>query len=85
MIKFLPDGTKVTHSLIAPSIKEGDCYYAWKVVARNYETGSYQIQGINFDQSYSPVEHADSSRINIAIPAVHRLTASILDVINESH
>ena len=32
-IKFLPEETKVLRSLIAPSIKEGDCSDAWKFVA----------------------------------------------------
>ena len=66
-IKSLPEGTKVLHSLIAPSIKEGDCYDAWKFVARHCANGSSQIKGIDFDQSYSPVAHADSFIINIAI------------------
>ena len=34
-IKYLPEGTKILQSLIAPSIKEGDCYDAWKFVARH--------------------------------------------------
>ena len=40
------------------------------------------IQGIDFDQYYSPVEHSDSFRINIAIAAMHRLSVRILDVSN---
>ena len=36
----------------------------------------------DFDQSYSPVAHADSFRINIAIVSIHRLTAMILDASN---
>ena len=36
---------------------------------------------IDFDQSCSPVAHADSFRINIAIAAMHRLNTRILDVI----
>ena len=35
----------------------------------------YQIQGIDFDQSYTPVAHDDSFRINIAIA----------DISNEFH
>ena len=46
------------------------------------ENGSYQIQGINFFQSYSPVAHVDYSRINIDIADIHRLADRILDVIN---
>ena len=38
-----------------------------------------------FYQSYSIVAHSDSLRINIAITDMHRLTASILDVMNEFH
>ena len=44
--------------------------------------GSSQIKVIDFYQSYSPVAHADSFRINIAIASMHRLTARILDVSN---
>ena len=55
---------------------------AWKNFARHCANGSSQIKGIYFDQSYSPVAHADSFRINIAIASMHRLTASILDVSN---
>ena len=78
-IKSLPEGTKVLRSLIAPSIKEGDCSDAWKFVARHFANGSSQIKGIDFDQSYSPVAHADSFRMNIAIESMHRLTDRILD------
>ena len=59
-IKSLPEGKKVLRSLIAPSIKEGDCSDTWKFVARHCENGSFQIKGIDFDQSYIPVAHADS-------------------------
>ena len=39
-IKPLPEGTKVLSLLIAPSIKEGDCYDACKFVARHCANGS---------------------------------------------
>ena len=58
-IKSLPEGTKVLHSLIAPSIKEGDCYDAREVVTRHCANGIYQIKVIDFNQSYSPVAHDD--------------------------
>ena len=45
-IKFLPGGTKVLRLIIAPSIKEGDCFGAYKFVAHHYANGSSQIQGI---------------------------------------
>ena len=44
--------------------------------------GGSQIKGVCFDQSYSPVAHADSFRINTDITSMHRLTGSILDVSN---
>ena len=81
-IKSIPDGEKILRSLTSPSIKEGDCFDAWKYFARHFENGSFLIQGINFYQSYSPVAHADSFRINISIMAMHRLNTSILDVSN---
>ena len=77
----LPEGEKI--SLIAPSIKEGDCSYACKFVARHCENGSSQIKCIDFDQFYSPVAHADSFRINIANTYMNILTDRILDVSNE--
>ena len=49
-MKYLPKGTKFLRSLIAPSIKEGDCSDAWKFVARHFENGSSRIKGIYFDQ-----------------------------------
>ena len=52
-------------------------------VSRHCANGISQIIGIDFDQSYSPVEHADSFRINISIADMHRLTSRILDVSNE--
>ena len=58
-MKFLPEGTKFLRSIIAPSIKEGDCSDAWKFVARHCANGSSQIKGIDFYQSYSPVAHSD--------------------------
>ena len=62
---------------------EGDCSYAWKFVACHYANGSSQIQGIDFDQYYSPMSHADSLRIKIAIESMHRRTARIfMSVIN---
>ena len=81
-IKYLPDRTNVLCSLIGTSIKEGDYYGACKFVARHRANMNLQIQGVDFDQSYSPVAHYDSSRINITIVAMHRLFASILDVSN---
>ena len=49
--------------------------------ARHCANGSSKIQGICFDQSYSP---DDLFRINVAITAMHILTAIILDFINSS-
>ena len=40
-IKPLPEGKIVPRSLIAPSIKEGDCSDAWKFVARHCVNWSY--------------------------------------------
>ena len=84
-IKYTPEVKKFLRSLIYPSIKEGDYSDAWKVVARHCVNGSYHIQGIDFDQSYSPVAHSASFIINIVIAAMHILTGRILDVINEFH
>ena len=82
-IKYLPGGTKFLYSLIAPSIKEGDCSDAWKLVAYvplcKWE---FQIQGIDFDHTYIPMAHDESFRINIAITSMYRLTGTILDVSN---
>ena len=66
-------------------VKEGDCSDAWKFVARHCANVSSQIKDIDFDQSYIPVAHADSFRINITIAYMHRLTVSILDVSNLFH
>ena len=49
-MKSLPDGTKFLRSLIASSIKEGDCSDAWKFVAHHCENGSSHIKGIDLDQ-----------------------------------
>ena len=84
-IKSLLYGTKVLHSLIAPSIREGDCFDVCKFVARHCENGSSHIQGVGFDQSHSPVAHADYSIINISSAALHRLAARILDISNYFH
>ena len=46
----MPEGKKVLCSLISPSVKEGECYDAWKVFACQCENGSSHIQGIDFDQ-----------------------------------
>ena len=45
----------------------------------------FQIQGIYFDGSYSPVAHNGSFGINITITSMHRLTAIILDISNALH
>ena len=84
-IKSIPEGTKLLSSLIATRINEGDCSDARKFVALQCENGSSHIKGVDFDQSYSPVAHADLFRINISITDMHRLTVSILDVSNEFH
>ena len=81
-IKYLPGRKNILHSLIDTSIKEGDCYDKWKYFAFNCENGSSNIQGIDFDHSYSPVEDSDSFRTNISIADMHRFTAKILNVIN---
>ena len=39
----------------------------------------YHIKGVDFDQSYSPVTHDESFRINIVITAIQRLNEMILD------
>ena len=54
----------------------------WKFVARHCANGISHIKGIDVDQSYSPLAHADSFRIKIAIESIHRLTDRILDVSN---
>ena len=84
-IKYLPDGTKFLHSLIATSIKEDNCFDAWNFFSRHCANGSSHIQGIYFDQSYSPVAHAESFRINLAIVDMHRLDDKVLDVSNAFH
>ena len=81
-IKSLPEVKKFLRSLIDTSIKEGDFSDAWKLVSRHCPNGIYHIQGIDFDQSYSPVAHAESFRINIAIASMHIITTRILDVSN---
>ena len=70
-------------SLIATSIKECDCYDAWKFVTRHCANGSSRIKGFGFDQAYSPVAHAELLITNVAIADLQRLTASILDVSNK--
>ena len=57
-IKSFSEGTKVLHPIIDPSITEVDGYDAWKSFAHHCEKGSYNIKGIDFDQSYSPETHA---------------------------
>ena len=81
-IKSLPEGKQFLRSLISPSIKKNDCSDAWKFVARHCANRSSRIKGVDFDQSYIPVAHADSFRVNIYIAYMHRLTARILDVSN---
>ena len=84
-IKSLPEGTKVLYSLIDTGTKEDNCSDACKLVAQKCINGSFQIQGIEFDEFYSPLAHSDSFRINISISDNHRLTASILYISNDLH
>ena len=81
-IKSFPSVTKILLSIIAPSIKEGGCYDAWKIVARHCATGISHIQGTDFEHLHCPVAHADSLLINIAITAMHKLTDIIMGVSN---
>ena len=81
-IKLFPYGTKVLHSLLATSIREGDCYDSWNFVASQFANGGSQIQGVDFDNSYIPVTRDESFIINIAIVAMHGFTASIFYVNN---
>ena len=76
-IKYLPELTKVLRSLINPIINECDCSDAWEFVTRHCANWSSQIKGIDFDQSYSPLAHYDSFRINISIKAMCRITTRI--------
>ena len=84
-IKSLHEGTKVLHSLIDTRIKERHCSDVWKFVESHCAIGSSHIQGTTFYQYHSPVSHAVSFRINIAIASMHRLTARILDASNSFH
>ena len=59
LIQYLPEGAKFLHSLIAPSIKEGDCSDAWKFVARYCANGISHTKGNDFYQSYSKVAHSE--------------------------
>ena len=45
-IKYLPEGKTFIHLIIAPIIKEGDCYYEWKFVSCHIANGSSHIQDI---------------------------------------
>ena len=81
-IKYLPDRTKILHSLIDPIIKEDECSDACIFVSHHYANRSSQIQSIYFDNSYSPLAHADSFRMNIFIADMHKLTDRILDSSN---
>ena len=81
-IKHLPDATKVIHSIIYTVTKEVDFSYAWKLVSQHFTNGSFQKQGIGFDQYYIPLAHADLLRINIAIADMNIITARILYVSN---
>ena len=47
-----------------------------------FQMGVLILKVLNCDQSYSPVAHADSFIINIAVTVMQRLTVSILDVSN---
>ena len=78
-IKLVPEGKKGLRSLIAINIKESDCSDIWTFFAHHCENGSSQIQAIGFDQSYCPVAHYESFRINISITAMHRLTSRVFN------
>ena len=73
---------KFLQSFISPSIKEVGCSDSWKFVVRHCSNGSYHIKCVDFYQSYIPVAHSYSFRINIDIADMHILTARVLDVSN---
>ena len=81
--KYLPGGTKILCSLIDTSINESEFSGAWNIVALHCANGGFHIQGIDFDQSYSPVLYSDPFIINIVIMDMHRLTSSILYISND--
>ena len=58
-IKYLPNGTKVLHSLIALIIKEGDCSDAHKFVAHHCENCISKIQVVGVGQYYITMAHAE--------------------------
>ena len=78
--ELLSTGNQIT--LSAPSIKEVDCFDEWKFFACHYSNGSSQIQFIGFDHYYSPMAHADSLKINIAIAATHIINTRVLNTSN---
>ena len=82
LLKSSPDITKVLRSLIATRMKEGYCYDACNFVQFHCNNGSYLIQCIGFDQSYSIVVHSDSFKINIDINNMHRFIDMILNISN---
>ena len=52
------------------------------ILQATVQMGVLILNVLIFYQSYSPVAHSESIRINIAIASMHRLTARILDVSN---
>ena len=46
-----------------------------------FQLEAFKFKGVDFDQSYIPVSHDESFRINISIVVMVILTSRILDVI----
>ena len=78
----LPQDTKVLRSVMSFKIKHTPQDHMWKYGARHCINGAPMQQGIDYDESYSPVVEASSLRALIAIASSRRLTLGILDVTN---
>jgi hypothetical protein len=78
----LPHGSNVFRSTLVPEIKATDIPGVYELRVRECTIGTPQKQGIDFDNSYSPVAEITTIRVMIALSASLGYTFGIMDVKN---
>ena len=79
----VPPGRNILFSmLIYYNKKIPDLPHTYDFLCRWVSNGKNQVQGVDYEQSYSPVAKADSIRYCMAVAAEYGMSGYLLDVVN---
>ena len=81
-IKSLPADTNILRFVLTFKIKDTDITNTYNLTSRLCANGSTQVQGEDYQTSYSPVSDGNYIRIIIAIAFYCRYIVRIIDIYN---